>query len=75
MQYVLAALTAVGIILSFVTGPIGLALAIPAGVALLLLLRARQPRTPVDHSYTGGAQPDMDRAAQVEKTGHDRPTA
>ena len=67
MVYVLAALVGVGLILSIFTGPIGLALVIPAGIALLLVLRARQPSTTVDERFVGGPQPES-------VGGHDDPT-
>lgn len=58
MIWLLSALVAIGIILSIVTGPIGLALTLPAAVGLFLVLRSRQSATPVDQRFTGGAQPD-----------------
>ncbi len=59
MVQLLAALVGIGIIASFFTGPIALAITIPAGIALFLVLRARQPEQKVDPRYLGGAQPDQ----------------
>lgn len=58
MIWLLSALVGIGIILSIFTGPLGLVLTIPAAIALFLVLRARQPQTPVDQRFVGGAQPD-----------------
>lgn len=58
MIWLLSLLVAVGIILSIFTGPIGLALTIPAALALFWVLRSRQSETPVDQRFVGGPQPD-----------------
>lgn len=58
MVQLLAALVGVGIILTIFTGYIGLALTIPAAIALLLLLRSRQSATKVDPRHLGGPQPE-----------------
>lgn len=58
MIWLLSALVAIGIILSIVTGPIGLALTLPAALGLYLVLRSRQSPPPVDQRFVGGAQPD-----------------
>ena len=55
MVQLLGTLVAAGIILSIFTGPIGLALTLPATVALFFVLRSRQSATRVDSRFTGGA--------------------
>lgn len=58
MVYVLAAIVGIGVIVSILTGPIGLVITIPAALALLLLLRKRQPATDVDGRHLGGPEPE-----------------
>ncbi|HVM21352.1 MAG TPA: hypothetical protein VM307_15440 [Egibacteraceae bacterium] len=67
MIQALAVLVGIGVILSIITGLPGLLLLVPAMVALFFVLRKRQTETPVDHRFTGGAQPDQRTSQYPER--------